>query len=397
MTGEDLRFTITDAIVEQLMMLCPIMVLRNRETLVFVNLSELVYVPGALDFLLYPNDAPSRDDEVSEIRDKIHSARKYSGQPSLVQRFPNILDVTTEFIKQHSFSAQHRRRTDTCFSSGITISQICEHLIQNIPGLKEHGISNSTVRRLFEPPNEGRNASVRYKACVKARVGIKNNTYREYHEDAHYLFARNKLRRELATLFESQILIISTDDMAKLKVGAPAVSSYHQLKRIYASIDAPNLPDHDFPTPGYLLNSSGNMFLEGKEPELDATMKQFNSVGCKEIESEPIAETKCDNILDALNMNVEEGENGLFPVIVRQLLIHMRIETTEMEIKECVSREIQDHITYYNEKFPSLDFVDDAQLEYADLQKTRSILTSLSRVPFTTRLCWYLYQPTAPQ
>ena len=80
-----------------------------------------------------------------------------------------------------------------------------------------------------------------YKGYVNARVGVKQNSYREHHEDAHYLFARNKYRRELASLEDDLINIISTDDMAKLKVGAPAVSRYHQLTRLYGANDQLNL------------------------------------------------------------------------------------------------------------------------------------------------------------
>jgi len=42
---------------------------------------------------------------------------------------------------------------------------------------------------------------------------------------------------------------------------APAVSRYHQINRFYMSTDAPNLGDHDFPNPGYLLCPSDYMAL----------------------------------------------------------------------------------------------------------------------------------------
>ena len=50
--------------------------------------------------------------------------------------------------------------------------------------------------------------------------------------------------------------------ICKVKVGAPAVSRYHQIRKIYPSGDTPNLKDHDFPVLQYLLNVSGYMFLE---------------------------------------------------------------------------------------------------------------------------------------
>lgn len=45
--------------------------------------------------------------------------------------------------------------------------------------------------------------------------------------------------------------------MAKVKVGAPAVSRYHHIERFFPNDDMPNLNDHDFLVPGYLLNVSG--------------------------------------------------------------------------------------------------------------------------------------------
>ena len=49
--------------------------------------------------------------------------------------------------------------------------------------------------------------------------------------------------------------------MNKVKVGALAVSRYHQIERFFPVDDSPNVPDHDFPVPGYLLIPSGYMRL----------------------------------------------------------------------------------------------------------------------------------------
>ena len=38
---------------------------------------------------------------------------------------------------------------------------------------------------------------------------------------------------------------------------SPAVSRYHQQHRFFMQEDAPNLWDHDFPNPGYLITTSG--------------------------------------------------------------------------------------------------------------------------------------------
>ena len=65
--------------------------------------------------------------------------------------------------------------------------------------------------------------SKRYKALVDSKLGVKNNSFREYHEDSHYLFARNKQRREFATLLGPKACILSMDDMAKLKAGSLSI------------------------------------------------------------------------------------------------------------------------------------------------------------------------------
>lgn len=98
-------------------------------------------------------------------------------------------------------------------------------------------------------PNKHFKGSERYKNLINVRVGTKSNAYQEFHEDAQYLFSRNKYRQELVTLFSNDIGILSIDYMSKIKVSAPAVSRY-QLKAFYPINNGPNLSDHDFPVPG---------------------------------------------------------------------------------------------------------------------------------------------------
>ena len=169
------------------------------------------------------------------------------GQPSNVSKFPGVVDEVAEFIKQSGFSALSRRRTETAYSSGVTIKQIQSHLYQKSPALKEHKISLTTICRMFNAPNKNDCCSIRYKGYVDVKVEAKSNNYREYNPDAHYLFAANKMRRELAALYPNDVAILSVDDIAKVKAGPPTISRYHQVKRFLMSNDSPNLPDHDFP------------------------------------------------------------------------------------------------------------------------------------------------------
>ena len=67
----------------------------------------------------------------------------------MVSQSPEIVkhvSITKEFIKQHGFAAQCRRRTDTGNSFGVTAAQV---LYNNIPGLKEHFVSLSIILTLL--------------------------------------------------------------------------------------------------------------------------------------------------------------------------------------------------------------------------------------------------------
>ena len=111
------------------------------------------------------------------------------GQPSITSKFPQIVDVVAELIKQHGFSAQNRRQAETGYSTGVTVKQIQQHLYAICPELKEHKISLNTIRQMFHAPNKHLTAACRYKTLINAHAGTKQNSYREFHTDAHYLFA----------------------------------------------------------------------------------------------------------------------------------------------------------------------------------------------------------------
>ena len=196
----------------------------------FINLREFIYTPGALEILLNEQNDKSEEDDVEMIesssQDNVPSEKRVNkgGRKPIFQLFPCIIDIISEFLKQRGLAVQCRRPNDTGFSSGVTMNQIRQHLLDNAQGLREYNISKSTVRRLFKGPNK----------------------------DAHYLFARNKFRREFVSMFPRSASILSTDDMAKIKFGPPAVSRYHQVCKMFMKDNNMNLPDYDFPIPGYL-------------------------------------------------------------------------------------------------------------------------------------------------
>ena len=269
---------------DQILKFFPVTYVKTEIGQFFINLKEFIYTPGSLEILFDEGSQSTQEDENAEkinyeptenVRTK--ELVNKGGQRSIVELFPNIIDITSEFLKQQGLAAQCRRRNDTGYSSGVTVSQIRKHLLEFVPGLREHNISHSTVRRFFEAPHTCYNASARYKGYIGARVGAKCNSYREPNKDAHYLFARNKFRREFVSLFPRSSAILSTDDMAKIKVGPPAVSRYHQMRKIFLKGDEPNLPDHDFPIPGYLLNTSGYMWLQNNNSQQGDNVQSSSS------------------------------------------------------------------------------------------------------------------------
>lgn len=96
------------------------------------------------------------------------------GRKSIVKFFPDIVNKMEEIIKEHAFSADSKCRTDTVRSSGVTLQQIKNKLLDEIPLLKDHGLHETTVHCLLSPLNKRFKASTGYKS-VFAKVPPKRN------------------------------------------------------------------------------------------------------------------------------------------------------------------------------------------------------------------------------
>ena len=183
------------------------------------------------------------------------------GRPSLVSKFPTIVSISTSFIKANGYSA-HERRREEVGKVDVSLQEIRAHLLSTVPGLRSHGISLNSVAHLMQPPQHGRiSSSIYYMGLIVAEVHGKINEYREVHKDQHYLFARVAYRHEFTSMFENECALFSCDDMNNIKVGALAMSRYHQIQRFFPTDNVPNVPDHDFPIPGYLIIPYGYMRL----------------------------------------------------------------------------------------------------------------------------------------
>ena len=88
----------------------------------------------------------------------------------MISNFPEIVNITEKFIKQHGLAAQYHRRTYTGNSFGVTAARIRDPLYNGIPGLKGHSVSLSVKDRLFHAPNKHSQSSARYKGYVNPRL-----------------------------------------------------------------------------------------------------------------------------------------------------------------------------------------------------------------------------------
>ena len=104
----------------------PVMYLKSQTKSLFINLKT----PGAFKSILLLGKPADSEDEGAETVVDIDSVidndcrKGIGGQPSITSKFPQIVDVVAEFIKQHGFSAQNRCRTEKCYSTGVTVKQI---------------------------------------------------------------------------------------------------------------------------------------------------------------------------------------------------------------------------------------------------------------------------------
>ena len=93
---------------------------------------------------------------------------------SIEKLFPDIINNTEEILKEHGFSADSKRRTDTVRSSGVTLEQIKDELLYGIPLLKDHVLHETTIHRLLSSLNKRFKASTSYKSEVDAKVPPKS-------------------------------------------------------------------------------------------------------------------------------------------------------------------------------------------------------------------------------
>lgn len=187
---------------KQILMTFPLLLLMKTTGEMFViNFHQISNNCSEIDALMETKDKKQVDENscTAVTKKKTPTVTVKPGAKPVEEKFPNIAEVATEFIKRNGFKAAEKRRDDDIISCGVSVEEVREHLLQNIPGLAEHGLSKTTVRYLFKPVNKCRNTSKHYKEVVKCRVPSKDNSGRGSDENSHYLHSLPSLTREYAS------------------------------------------------------------------------------------------------------------------------------------------------------------------------------------------------------
>ncbi|PIK35465.1 hypothetical protein BSL78_27713 [Apostichopus japonicus] len=201
----------------------------------------------------------------SDLRVKNRGARANSGRKASTEKFAKLLPVVKNFVERNGYSTHQRRRSETGVSYGSTIPEIRDHVLQEVHGLDNIGLSTS--RYLFTPRHSYLSTAAKYAQTVGAKVASKANNVRTESDKNHFFAARLKYRMEFMTQFHQNYVAVSFDTMNKIHIGTLAVSRYHQLQKVFPVRDMPNYPDHDFPLGnGYKVTPVGYMKLEPKTP-----------------------------------------------------------------------------------------------------------------------------------
>ena len=64
-----------------------------------------------------------------------HRKQKKTGPKLIEEKFLQIHDVATEFIKRNGYKAQEKQRNDDFVSCGVSVQEVREYLLKTIPGL----------------------------------------------------------------------------------------------------------------------------------------------------------------------------------------------------------------------------------------------------------------------
>ena len=265
--------SVLNQVEDQMVRYLPILITRNSKKSLAINLYEMcTEFDGQMlhDMLIADTVVSSATQQQSSSppsnRVTAITAGK-RGRKCKHEKFPLLVQTVLDYLREHSFSAQERRRNNVATSSGVSLKNIRDHVLEKVEGLKKDGISRQTVAHLMlAPRRKTRNAKL-YKGLIKARVPAKNNSGRKYHDDAHFCNSEVSYMMELGQKFQDEVHTYSCDDKNKLNVGDTvlAVGRYVKIQSFFMEDDAPLYMDHDHVSGASKLNPCGYMKLQHKK------------------------------------------------------------------------------------------------------------------------------------
>ena len=146
------------AFVKQLMSAYPVIYL-NIESPFIVNIWQGgIFLDELSSYTQAKSDREEREESVVSLQETKASTREVAptqsisnrkvGCKPLVEKFPNLINSATNYIKLHKYSAHAQRRTSTGTGTGVSVEDVRQHLLTPIPGLAEEGISATSVAYL---------------------------------------------------------------------------------------------------------------------------------------------------------------------------------------------------------------------------------------------------------
>lgn len=229
---------------DQLLCSTPVLIVRHCRTVVVLDIHQFVMSSGGdgLTELLCLNEDDDDDEDMDDLPDKVPLSDDESdidetlAEEALIsndrseklkhEEFPQLVEEVRKFLELHGCAAQSRRRSDVANSLGVTLEDLRQHLLSVIPGLKQSGLSRTTVHELLTPPRMKTRNAKRYKNLINCQVGVKKNDLPLHnHSDRHFCASQVKMAMEFAVKY-SHIAIISANDMNKVNIGVAAIISF---------------------------------------------------------------------------------------------------------------------------------------------------------------------------
>ena len=122
--------------------------------------------------------------------------------------------------------------------------------------------------------------------------------------------------------------------MAKVKVGVPVVSRYHQTNRIFPEKYEPVLNDHDFPVPGYLISFSGHTFLQDEE-KIDVSYDESNSYAVEALSgSEPYFP----------KVTLDNFKGNIFIIFSHQGHIQWNLKVSPIDSRDTIKKGMKEYL-----------------------------------------------------